>query len=107
MMKNKQYRQGDVLIEQVAKIVRKPSNCLAAEAIVLAEGEATGHAHVLRTSAKDPADWWKDGEEQFANISAPAEVTHEEHGRIELPEGTYRIVRQREYTPEAIRHVGD
>lgn len=106
-MKTEQYRQGDVLIERVAKIIRKPSKAKQLELIVLAEGEATGHAHMLKTDAKDPADWWKDGEDQLANLSSPGEVTHEEHSRIELPEGTYRIVRQREYTPEAIRNVAD
>jgi hypothetical protein len=32
---------------------------------------------------------------------------HEEHGAIPLPRGWYRVVRQREYTPGAVRIVAD
>lgn len=106
-MKTKQYRQGDVLIERVTKIVRKETKRKSLHRIVLAEGEATGHAHVLETDPKDPADWWKDGEEQFASVNGPAVVVHEEHSSIKLEEGTYKIIRQREYSPEAIRNVAD
>lgn len=106
-METRQYRQGDVLIEQVGRTVRKTTKCQRLHRIVLAEGEATGHAHVLQTDPKDPSDWWKEGEEQFADVKGPAVVVHEEHASIKLEEGTYRVTRQREYSPEAIRNVAD
>ena len=106
-MKTKQYRQGDVLIERVSKTVRKTTKQKSLHRIVLAEGEATGHAHVLETDPKDPADWWKDGEDQYANLSSPGVIVHEEHATIKVEEGTYKITRQREYSPEAIRNVAD
>ncbi|OGT54434.1 MAG: hypothetical protein A3E01_02990 [Gammaproteobacteria bacterium RIFCSPHIGHO2_12_FULL_63_22] len=34
-------------------------------------------------------------------------LDHEEHTRIVIPPGDYRIVQQREYSPEAIRNVAD
>jgi hypothetical protein len=40
-------------------------------------------------------------------LADSATVTHEEHGPITLPRGTYRVWRQREYSPEAIRVVRD
>jgi hypothetical protein len=106
-MRKSQYRQGDVLIEKISKTVRKTSKQKRLHRIVLAEGEATGHAHVLNASPTDPADWWKEGDEQFANLSSPAIVVHEEHSSIKMEEGTYRITRQREYSPEEIRNVAD
>jgi len=102
-MKNKLYRQGDVLIERVAKQNHTTAKKLTR--VVLAEGEATGHHHLLETV--DPADWWKEGDTQFVQLAAPATVTHEEHGPITLRKATYQVIRQREYTPQAIVNVRD
>jgi hypothetical protein len=105
-----QYRQGDVLLEEVAKLPAsakrvKPKN----GKIVLAEGEVTGHAHTIDA---DTADWWKDGEDDFVSVSAKPKVApvlrHQEHGPIMLPHGrAVRKVTQREYTATAIRNVAD
>lgn len=106
-MKPKIYRQGDVLIEQVAKLPdglkrQKPKH----GRIVLAYGEATGHHHSL--AAIDGADWWKaENGDQFLTIKKPAPVEHQEHAAIDLLPGKYRVRRQREYTPSEIRKVAD
>jgi hypothetical protein len=84
----------------------------------LAHGEITGHHHALEMS--DPADWWKDGKipatnekpktlagELFVSLPSGGAVTHPEHSEIKLPVGNYRITRQREYSPGAIRNVAD
>ena len=34
-------------------------------------------------------------------------LKHDEHSTIELPQGNYRVTRQREYSPTAIRNVAD
>lgn len=102
----KMYRQGDVLIESIASIPEvaspaKPECGL----IILAHGEVTGHHHSLDA---DAADWWKTGDEQYIEVKkGGATVTHQEHGPITLPPGKYRVRRQREYSPEAIRNVAD
>ena len=107
MKKQKMYRQGDVLIEKVAKL---PPNLNLQKAtngrIILALGEATGHHHSL---AADPADWWKQDKtgEQFLTVKEATTVEHQEHAPITLPPGNYRVRRQREYTPEVIRNVRD
>lgn len=120
-----QYRQGDLLIERV-KDAEAPPGSKRALSIVLAEGEATGHHHVLRAGEEpDAADWWKEngperqtatvptfnwwqeGEAQFFALAEPARVSHEEHGAIQLGGGTHRVIRQREYTPTEIRRVAD
>lgn len=102
-------RQGDVLIERVAEPLNaefKP----AKGPVILAEGEATGHHHAIRefegiriSGTMNPAI----GQEMVLSIPAPVEVTHQEHAPIMLPKGTYRVTRQREYSPQAIRSVAD
>jgi len=102
-----QYRQGDVLIERVEEIPRGIKRQKHKGKIVLALGEATGHHHCLETEAY-AADWWKtDGGDQFVETRASAVITHQEHAPIPLPAGRYRVRRQREYSPEAIRNVAD
>ena len=103
-MKTKTYRQGDVLIETVSRIPSNAVKQVPAGWIILALGETTGHCHSVDS---DSADWWKDGDDQFLDVPASAIVTHQEHGPIALPAGKYRVTRQREYSPEAIRNVAD
>lgn len=111
-------RQGDVLIELIAEIPTTAKKQKQSKRIILAHGEVTGHHHALELA--DPADWWKEGEiaptlekpatlagEIFVNLKAPAKVTHDEHSTIDLPPGSYRFSRQREYSPEANRNVAD
>ena len=63
----------------------------------LAEGEVTGHAHVATA-----ADAWVEGAGDERLLAAPSgtEVTHEEHGTISVPAGTYDVRRQREIDPD-------
>lgn len=101
-----QARQGDVLIEEIKAL---PAGLTKQKAVggrvVVALGEATGHHHSLAANA---ADWWKDGAgEQFLDVKAATGLEHQEHGTIALPAGFKRVVRQREYSPEAIRPVMD
>jgi hypothetical protein len=115
---NTMFRQGDVLIERIDKIPTTAKKQKRSNSIILAHGEVTGHHHVLETS--DSADWWKDGEIAptlekpstlagaiFVELPLGGAVEHNEHSAIEIPAGTYKITRQREYSPEAIRNVAD
>ena len=100
------YRQGDVLLIPVKK-VPTGADTLAREngRIVLALGEATGHAHAVDTLG---AELLTDHRDRYLSVpSSGASLVHEEHGMIALPEGTYRIVLQREYSPREIRRVAD
>ena len=105
-MKLKQYRQGDVLVERITK-----SNITGTEVpreggrVILAHGEVTGHAHALTESG---VTLRRDSDVTALEITeALAMLTHDEHATIELPRGVYRVVRQREYSPESIRSVQD
>ena len=73
--------------------------------VILAYGEVTGHHHSLDA---DAADWWKKGDgEQFVEVNLETALLHQEHSAITIAPGKYRVIRQREYTPEAIRNVAD
>lgn len=105
-----QARQGDVFIEQIDDL---PNGITAskkdARGVVLAEGEATGHHH--RIGPKFRTAKLFDGEEgaKFLHVggTAPVALTHEEHSPVKLPPGNYRVLIQREYSPEAVRNVVD
>lgn len=104
--KTTQFRQGDVLVERIRSIPKDVTPVeREAGRIVLAHGEATGHAHAI---AAPHAALLAKGAERFLRVlEQPVSLDHEEHSRIELPAGLYRVVRQREYTPEEIRNVQD
>ena len=100
------YRQGDVFLLAVE---RKPDlQPVEREAgrIILAHGEVTGHAHAI---ASGDAMLFMDAKtlDRYLEVKAPVTLDHEEHSRIELPSGFYRVTIQREYRPEGIRKVLD
>ena len=97
------YRQGDVLVIG-AKTV--PKSAVRQERCVLALGEVTGHAHQI----VEEAFLWVDTDgTKYVEVYGPeAVLQHEEHGPITLTgPAIYRVIQQREYTPEEIRHVAD
>lgn len=98
-----QYRQGDILIIKCGSIpaaVRPRSN------LVVATGEATGHAHRLTDANAVHLFDALDGD-IFADVVSDVSLVHEEHGAITITPGIYRIRRQREYTPAEIKMVQD
>lgn len=100
------YRQGDILFKQVKKI---PEDGKVRASGHILEGEATGHIH--RVAEPQLAEWevLDCGTRLFMSVSAEGGVSivHEDHDTLVLPAGNYEIVRQREYSPEAIRNVMD
>jgi hypothetical protein len=108
-MANQMFRQGDVLIIRVAAL---PNDLepVAREAgrVILAHGEATGHAHAIKAES---AALFRDPRLMaiFMTVGAdgPVVLEHDEHDAIVIAPGTYQVIRQREYSPEAIRTVAD
>ena len=94
-----QYRHGDLLI---AKIDEIPSEAKRINRLILAYGEATGHAHALQDGELFDMDGTL-----FFSLAVETELTHQEHDTIIIPPGDYQVIRQREYTPERIRYVED
>lgn len=104
-----QGRQGDVLLTVVnAKPAGKEVEREAGK-IVLAHGEATGHAHAI--AAMDVALYMDEktlARHLDTRGSRQPILDHEEHDAIQLPsDKTIEVVRQREYRPEGLRNVAD
>lgn len=100
------YRQGDLLFIQVPLEAARGGQPVQRESgrIVLARGESTGHAHAV---AVPHVRFVEVGGDRLLIGSRPFAVTHEEHAPVKLPAGTFRVVRQREYSPAAIRTIAD
>lgn len=98
-------QQGDVIIKKASmpegarRIFRGPKG------FVLAEGEATGHAHVIEQHIEM---YEKEGV-YYLIVEKPVTVKHEEHKPITLDKGTYQVNIVREYDPfgEEVRSVKD
>ena len=99
-----QYRQGDVMAVRVDILPKNAKRVKCNGVVTLALGEVTGHSH---TVTHPDVEEFEMGGMRFFVIPEPCELRHQEHDAITLPPGTYRVVRQREYTPEAIRNVAD
>lgn len=115
-MKQVQVRQGDVFL----RAVRMRDPLAGAQVtddrgrVILAYGEVTEHAHEVVPSdtaiadATPPAMLIEEpGGKRFLFVNAPCSLVHQEHGTIALMPGCYEVVRQREYSPEAIRTIAD
>jgi hypothetical protein len=93
-------RQGDILLVPVKKLPDGLAEVPREDGkIVLAEGEATGHLHMIEAPeaaflAKDLADL----EGRFLAIEEEVALTHPEHDTVTLEPGNYEVRRQREYS---------
>ncbi|WP_157245220.1 hypothetical protein [Nonomuraea typhae] len=101
------FRQGDILIlpvaeDSVPEHVRStpPEARDARGRLVLALGEATGHAHAIPGPGTLVLE--RDGG-GFLHLPSGGRLVHEEHSAIALPKGWFQVVRQREYVPGAVR----
>ena len=98
--RRKQYRQGDILIEDVDQLPADAEPQTRLRRLVVAQGEATGHHHVLLPKSED-MDWWQNAAGDIYVRSAEAgRLVHEEHGTIEILTDAPFIVcrRQVEFT---------
>lgn len=98
-------RQGDVLIERIPGKAKGDSVRPERGRLILARGEVTGHHHSIPASAGSLM--LDEGGVMYLTIDQLTAVEHQEHAPIELKPGVYRVTRQREYTPQAIRTVSD
>jgi hypothetical protein len=100
------YRQGDVLLVPATGVPAGAEKVARDNGrLVLALGEATGHAHAVETLG---AELFSSTADRYLKVpSTGASLVHEEHGTIKLPEGTYKVVLQREYTPQQNLRVCD
>jgi hypothetical protein len=101
------HRQGDVLLvlvsakELTGKFEKVP---LENGRVILAYGESTGHAHALSGKTSTLYRW--EGN-RLLEVVKETPLVHEEHSAIALAPGVYRVIQQKEYSPQAIRNVMD
>ncbi len=119
-----QFRQGDVLVEKVSE---KTANVNDKEVPTLAEGEVSGHFHrvfgdtvhmyvddqvMSRNAQRDGLNPYSATLEVGGGGAALRHVNRDgsntgEHDPIDLVGGTYYVINQREYDPEAERRAAD
>ncbi len=101
-------RQGDLLLVPIAELPERV-DLVRRGRLVLAEGEATGHAHVVDDErASLHGHRWS--EVRYVEVvgEEPVSLVHEEHDRLHLTPGVYEVRRQREYVPRVgFRRVSD
>ena len=103
--------QGDVLIRRINEL---PEGVMEAKAegdhYIVAHSE-TGHHHVIERGKALMFNLPDDIYRCFIVAKEPVDLVHERsfdtHEPLRLPEGTYEIRRQREYTPEGYRRAAD
>ena len=110
------HHHGDIPIQRVdslpegVKLQLVPRDHLGRA--IIAEGEATGHAHAIVATMEDVSIFRIEGAadtgERFLKIEKEVEIQHEEHGRFTLSPGIYHSWIAREFDPvEGARRVVD
>jgi hypothetical protein len=102
-----QKRQGDVFFQQISEI---PDNCEPVKrtdrGLVLAEGEATGHAHAVLEA--DCELFEENGTLYLKVGESGAVVQHEEHGQLTFaPNTIQKVTRKRVWTDNEEQLVRD
>lgn len=93
--------QGDVLFVPVKEEIKGQKQTHIGS-FVLAEGEHTGHKHVISVPNLEDMDVYRTTEGGLMLVlRSEATVKHNQHGPLTVAPGTYRIGQEREYDPFA------
>ena len=105
-MNKNQLQQGDVTLERLETMPNGTPKIISRGRCVLAEGEVTGHAHVIEET---DAELIQIGKRMLLKLDRQATLKHEEHGPITLEPGLYEVGRVAEYDyfAEMTRSVAD
>ncbi len=98
------YRQGDLLFIETNEL---PDDAKKQKHGIIAEGEMTGHTHSIRKGSNAALYIAAAVAYVHALSEQGCAIDHPEHSTIELPMGTYKVNRQREYEPDGWRQVAD
>jgi len=100
-------QQGDVILKRITKIPEGSNEVKRKnKAVVLAEGEHTGHAH--RIFDVDAMFYEKDGKFYLKNEN-PVTLSHEEHKAFIIEPGIWEVgqVREKDWISGMVRVVAD
>lgn len=107
-------RHGDILIRPRTQPI--PTDAVKVHRqkgrLILAEGEATGHAHTILDKGASLYELVTPGDaaemrERFLHVGQEVALVHEEHHTLTIPPGDYDVIGQVEYEPEQLRRVND
>lgn len=87
-------QQGDVLLRKLNDLPEGAVKALGKRRCTLAEGEHTGHSHVVED---DEAELIQIGERILLKLGRAATVTHQEHKPIVLSPGIWEVGRVKEF----------
>ena len=118
VMKNKQYRPGEVPMAMAREIPGPARKQPEPQGLILAYGEVMGDRLSLETT--DPVDRWK-RDPSSSTVGTPTSggaicflpcpsghrSPHPGYDNLEIPAGCQRISRQREYAPASLKPVVD
>ena len=108
------YRHGDLLITRINAV---PQSAINISSKIIAEGEVSGHKHTLvgqatvrilpgREAGHKIIERVERGHvsinripELYFSASEDVKLTHEEHKTLELPRGSYKVTKEREFNP--------
>ena len=92
-------RQGDILFKRIDEKASGKKNTN----LVIADGEATGHQHVLL------AETGVVGDNKHFTLTGKAKLIHPEHDTIKFDSGSYMVITEREfdYLEETMKEVQD
>ena len=119
------FAQGDILL--VPEKAPRNFECKGASEVIVGYGEANGHVHVVQGTR---VQWLMDVCDEvtlervrpsceadvalYVRVEGDAGIHHLKHGKpttdhdaIDLPDGDYRVVRQRQATADSVRAVWD
>lgn len=101
------YQHGDVLLTKVESLPKNFKETRVKKAI-LAEGEISGHQHILIAQQAPFTIFEKEGE-TFIKTDEKTELIHQEHKTLWVDPGIYKIDKVREYDhfQEEARRVAD
>ena len=103
-------RQGDVALVSVRAIPKDAvEQKIDGKKLILALGEATGHHHRFEflDSTQNIKLYVAHSGARYLDVSAPADLLHEEHSTARVPAGKWLLPSQVEYTPQELRRVQD
>ncbi len=91
------YRQGDIIIKKANNLPLKAEVISRDSQFVLAEGEATGHKHLLVAKPNTMEVLIDDQGRYYLKLSNSVDLVHSEHKTIVLPKGIYKVEYEQEY----------
>ncbi len=95
----KLFRQGDQLIREISSM---PSTAKPISTNIIAEGEQSGHNHVLNGSHQI---YQTDDKQMYFEAKQELKIEHPEHNTIMIPKGIYTVVHEISWNPFEDREV--